>query len=188
LWKNKKRGLTLIELLVVVFIMGMIMAGLFLSLTKGEFASSVSMSKADLQAKIRRIMDWIVKDARQTNLIQINANDHDPTGNHTKFKTVTGIDSGGNYTFSTNYIEYNYTSASEELVRHEVNETGSILQSWVFNNITQSPFYTATGVPLAPGGILSSKKLIVVISGESQVRGSLVLNQTLTAEVKIRND
>lgn len=174
------------EVFIAVLIMGIIMAALLSSLTKGEFASSVSMSKADLQAKIRRIMDWIAKDVRQTNLIQINAND--PTGNHTKFKTVTGIDSGGNYTFSTNYTEYNYTAASDELSRHEVNETGSILQSWIFNNITQSPFYTTTGVPLAPGGILSSKKLIIVISGESQVRNSLLLNQTLTEEVKIRND
>jgi prepilin-type N-terminal cleavage/methylation domain-containing protein len=183
----KRRGHTLVEVLVVAFILGIIIMALFLTLTTGEFSSSVSMAKTDLQAKVRRVMDWIVKDVRQTNPIQINTNN--PTANHIKFKKVTGIDNdSGNHTLSSNYIEYNYTSVSGSLTRNEVSEDGSMLHSWVFSNITQSPFYTATEVPLATDGILTSKKLIIVITGQSQVRNSLTLNQTLTEEVKIRND
>jgi hypothetical protein len=183
----KKRGLSILEALVVSFLMVVVFMALFLSLSTGEFSFSVSIAKADLQAKVRRVMDWIVKDVRQTNLIQINNND--PSINHIRFKKVTGIDNSiGNYTLSSDYVDYDYDSMSGNLTRSEINEVGTTLKSWIFSNITQSPFYTAQGVPLAPGGILTNKKLIIVISAQNQARGSLILDQTLTEEVKIRNE
>lgn len=168
--------------------MGIVIMALFLSLTTGEFSSSVSMAKADLQAKVRLAMDWIVKDIRQTYPSQIDSND--PTVSHIKFKKVTGIvdATGEDYTVTSDYTEYNYTSALNQLTRNEVDDSGKITRSWNFTNITQASFYTAPGQSLAPGGILTSRKLIVVITGQSQVRNSLILNQTLTEEVKIRND
>jgi hypothetical protein len=94
---------------------------------------------------------------------------------------------------ASNYIEYNYNNVSSQIIRNEIDTGGSIVGSWVFNNITESPFYTAPGVPLvgtpgAPGNIVIAKKLLVVIAGQRQVRNSLTLNLTLTEEVKIRNE
>ncbi|MDP3732713.1 MAG: prepilin-type N-terminal cleavage/methylation domain-containing protein [Candidatus Omnitrophota bacterium] len=183
----KRRGFTLTEVLAVVFISSVVIAALFLTLTTGEFSNSTISAKTDLRAKVRRIMDWIIKDVRQTNLAEINNNN--PSLNHIKFKLVTGIDDiTGSYTLSPNYIEYDYNNVSGELTRNEVDETGLILQGWVFNNITQPPFYTAPGVPLVADGILASKKLVVVIVGQNQVRSSLTLNSSLTEEARVRNE
>lgn len=175
------------EVLVVGFISSVVIAALLLTLTTGEFSNSTVSAKTDLQAKVRRIMDWVIKDVRQTNLAEINNNN--PSVNHIKFKVVTGIDNiTGSYTLSPNCIEYNYNNVSGELTRNEVDETGLIAQSWVFDNITQPPFYTAPGVPLVANGILASKKLVIVIAGQNQVRNSLTLNSSLAEEVKIRNE
>ena len=184
----KKTGFSLIEILVVCLILGVILGALFISLTSGDLPNSVNSAMTDLQGKVRLIMDWMIKDVRQTNLIEINSNS--PSTDHIKFKKVTGIDNGtGNYTLSADYIDYSYDSVSGELTRSEIDgTTGDILRSLVFDNITQSPFYTDTGVPLVAGGILTSKKLIVVIAGQSQARHSVTLTHTLTQEVKIRNE
>ncbi len=173
-------------MLVTTFLLLTVISTLFLTLTKGELFNDITSQKVDLQAKVRRILDWVVKDVRQTNLIQINTNS--PSADYIKFKPVTGINGTGDYTLSTNYIEYSYDAASDTLTRNEVDDGGTVLNSWFFDNITQSPFYSDAGVPLAAGAILTSKKLVIVISGQDQVRGSLPLTVSLTAEVKIRNE
>jgi len=184
---NKARAFTLVEVMVCAFILTVIMASLFMVLNIGEFSYPLHSGKIDLQAKVRQVLDWIVRDARQTNLIQINTNA--PSVNHIKFKQVTGIDNAtGAYTLSANYIEYNYDSVSDNLTRNVVNGSGSLLQSQAFDNITQPPFYAALGNPLDPGDILTSKKLIVIIAGRSQVKNYITLNFSLAEEVKIRNE
>lgn len=182
-----KRSFSIVELLVVVFILGLLITALFLSLTTSEFSHSVTSAKADLQAKIRYVIDWIVKDVRQANLTEINNNN--PSGSHVKFRKVMGIDnSTGNYVLSTNYIEYSFDAASEQLLRREVDPAGNILQSWTFSNITKLPFYTAPGVALTEGAILNSGKLIVLIEGQNQFKGSSTITFSLTEEVRIRNE
>ena len=189
--RSKGNGFTLIEVLFVVSILGIIISALFFSLTRGEFSSAVSSAKADLQAKVRSIMEWVTKDVRETSLGQINTPDNNPSVNHIKFRKVTGIDGAGGYTFADHYIEYDYDSALSQLTRNKIDVTsGAILQSSVFDNITQSPFYVGVGPPLDPlddGKILTSKKLLIIIAGQSQVKNSLTLNFSLTEEVKVRN-
>jgi len=181
------RGFTIVEVLSVGFILIVVFTALFITLTTGEFSNAVSSAKADLQANVRTAMNSALKDVRQTSLIQINSNA--PTPTHIKFKKITGIDNAtGNYSLSDNYIEYTYDPASLSLSRDEVDAGGAVLKSQVFNDITEDPFYSDTGVPLAAGGILSSKKLVVVISGQGHVRGNLDLSFSLTEEVKIRNE
>lgn len=188
--RSKGNGFTLIEVLFVVSILGIIISALFFSLTRGEFSSAVSSAKADLQAKVRSIMDWVTKDVRETNLVQIDSNN--PSVNHIKFRKVTGMDGTGSYTFADHYIEYNYDNTSAQLTRNKIDVlTGTILQSSVFDNITQPPFKVAVGVPLeqspSAGNILFYKKLLIFIAGQSQVKNSLTLNFSLTEEVKVRN-
>jgi prepilin-type N-terminal cleavage/methylation domain-containing protein len=182
----KKNGFTLVEILVTVFILSIIIAALFLTLNTGEFSNTVASTRVDLQSQVRRLIDWIAKDVRQTSLIEINNNG--PSVSHIKFKKVIGIDGSGNYLLSSNYTEYSYNSTTSELLRNELDNGGSVLRSWVYTNITQAPFYTAVGVPLVGGDILNSKKLVIVISGQSLVRNILPLNFTLSEEVKIRNE
>jgi hypothetical protein len=166
-------------------------AALFYTLNTGEIANTLSLEKINLQANLRHVIDWIIKDVRQTNLIEINSNN--PSISHIKFRQVTGIDNtSGNYTVASNYIEYNYTNATFNLTRNEISATNTTLRSWAFSNITQAPFYTAPGVPLvstpgAAGNILIAKKLLLVIAGQRQARGT-ALNLTLTEEVKVRNE
>lgn len=179
-----------------------------MSLTSGEFSSSVSSAKADLQAKVRLIMDWIVKDLRSTDRDEINADDNDPAVNHIKFKKVADIyiDSVNNTTsmiMSSNYTEYNYTADLSRLTRNELYSNGTIIpgRSRNFPNttnvsnhdefvkfyITDVSFYVEPGVPLDEEHS-SEGKLIVNITGQSQFRNSTILNQTLSEEVKIRNE
>lgn len=185
----KERGFTLIEILAVGFLLSVVMAALLLSLTTTELSNSESSAKADLQGEVRLIMDWIVKDVRQTNPIQINNNN--PSGYHIKFQQVTGINNTtGQYTLNPNYIEYNYDSVSGRLSRNEIDAFGTIHETWVFDNIAQSPFYTqvAPNVALQRGDILTSKKLIIIVAAQKQLRKSLTLNFSLTEEVKLRNE
>ncbi len=171
----------------VAFLLAIIMSSLFFTLTRGEFCNTMISAKTDLQLRVRMVMDWIVKDVRQTNLIQINSNT--PTQDHIKFKQVTGIDNTtGSYTLSSNYIEYNYDSAIHTLTRNEIDSDGTtVLRTWSFDNIMQSPFYSDVGFPLTNGAILTSKRLIVIIEGQNQAKGA-VLDFSLTEGVKIRNE
>ncbi len=183
---RNNRGFTIVEVLSVAFILIVVFAALFITLTTGEFSNAVSSAKADLQANVRTAMNSVAKDVRQTSLIQINSNN--PTPAHIKFKKVIGIDGFGSYDFSDTYIEYTYDPASLSLSRDEVNAGGTVFKRQVFNDITEDPFYSDTGTPLTAGGILNSKKLIVVISGQGHVRGNLDLSFKLTEELKIRNE
>jgi len=173
--------------MVVAFLLVILIFALLTTLNTGELSNSISSAKADLQSQARRVMDWIIKDTRQTSLIQINNNN--PAGNHIKFKQVTGINNAtGDYTLSTDFIEYNYDSDLEQLTRSVVQDDGTVLRSWVFSNITESPFYSTAGVALAADAILTSHKLVAVIAEEKVVNVNLTLSFSLTEEIRIRNE
>lgn len=189
--RAKRNGFTLIELSIAGVILCVIITALFMSLNVGESSISLGLAKVDLHAKVRNVMDWIVRDVRQTNLAEIDTNS--PSQYYIKFRKVTGIDNlTGSYTLSPECIEYSYNSVSSELSRNEINfSDGVLLQTLVFSNITQSPFYADTGVPLAqapnPGNILSAKKLVIIVAGQSRLRNGLTFDFSLTEEAKVRN-
>jgi prepilin-type N-terminal cleavage/methylation domain-containing protein len=190
---NSKRGFTLVEILVVGFILSVVTTALFLTLSTGEFSSSLSSAKADLQAKVRLIMDMMVRDVRQTHFNEINQND--PRVNHIKFRKVSGIkDSGpnaGDLNFSPNpYIEYSYNPNTLQLTRSIVDgTTGVVLRSQVFGDITNIRFCSKVNEDLGPNTIIpaDSRKLIITIAARRQVK-RLTLNLSLSEEVKIRNE
>jgi hypothetical protein len=175
---------------VVLFIMGVVMAAVFLSLTTGVFSSSVSSAKADLRTEVRRAMDLVAQDVRLTYPHQIH--DNNPSASHIKFKQVIGIyntgPDAGEHQTKPDFVEYTFDSSNNTLTRKIVDDGGAVSSSLVFDNIVQPPFYTDIGVPLTAEGILNSRKLVIVIAGRSLVRGSLILNSSLTEEVMIRND
>jgi len=197
-FRANRKGFTLIEILVVASILVVVMTGLVLTLNTGERNSAITQAKADLQAKVRSIMDLIVRDVRQTNLNEINKVASAPGVHHIKFKTVTGIDEDtGNYSLSTDYIEYTYDPNALSLTCNIVNDAGAILQSRVFNDITNIRFRSRLdpkAIPpvdedLAKDTIIAadSRKLIITIAAQSQVN-RLTLNFSLTGGVKVRNE
>jgi type II secretory pathway pseudopilin PulG len=184
---KKLSSFTLVETLIAAFILGILLVSLFATLNIGQFSDAVGSARIDLQANLRNLMDWIVRDVRQTYPIQINSND--PSVNHIKFKKVVGIDNTtGNHTVSARYTEYIYNNTTLQLRRNELNDTGSVLFSLVFSNITASHFYSDVGVPLYNDTILGSGKLIVVISGQKQARNNVLLNLNLNETITLRNE
>jgi prepilin-type N-terminal cleavage/methylation domain-containing protein len=184
---NKNRAFTLVEVLIAALIFSVILACLFVVLNIGHISFTINSAKLDLQSYVRLVMDRIVKDTRDTNLLEINSNN--PLVSHIKFRKVTGIDNvSGSYTLSPDYIEYNYDNVLSELSRNIVDANGIILRSSLFPNITQSPFYSVPGVPLVDNAILNSKSLVIVITSQKQAKNSLFLNFSLTEDIKIRNE
>jgi hypothetical protein len=79
------------------------------------------------------------------------------------------------------------------ITRTIMDGSGQALETRQFNNIVASPFYAvdfATGdiLPLSATVLLTSSRLVTVITGQAQIRGSQALNFTLTQETKIRNE
>lgn len=188
----KRRGFTLIETLLASFVLGVVLVSLFSTLSMGQTSFSISTAKVDLQSQVRAVLSWIIKDVRNTKDTEIDSNN--PTVNHIKFRKVTGIDNNtGSITYASDYIEYIYDPVSLTLMRNEVDATGVVLKSLVFDNITQSPFYNGLEGPLQAGDIIKSwssggKRLIILVAGQKQLRGSTVLNFSLTEEAKVRNE
>lgn len=188
---RREGGFTIIEVLFGALFTGLMLAGFFYALSTGELSSTLSSAKADLQAEVRRTMDWIVKDVRQT--VSWDMANNSPSDAHIKFRQVDGWDTVNNLlSMSANSVEYSYDAASEKITRKSLDSGGNVLQVWTFNNITASPFYTrdATGsvVALNSTDLLTSGKLIASISGQKQVRGSLNTSCSLSEEIKIRNE
>jgi len=179
--RAKKRGFTLVEVLVVGFILSVIISGLLMTLIIGDRSISISSAKADLQAKVRLILNMIIREVRQTKPSEIDSNG--PRVDHIKFRPVSGFDIvTGLLTFSPDYIEYVYNVNTRQLTRNKI---GNNPQSTTFDNITATRFRSDVAEDLGPGTI--DEKLIITITAQGQAN-RLTLNFSLTEEVKIRNE
>ena len=187
---SSNKGLSLIEVLVVSFFSVIIMGVLSYLLIAGESANSASAVRSELQAEVRRAVDWITRDARQAVTWELAQNT--PSGIHIKFKMVQGW-SGGALQLSDYFIEYTYDSNTGVITRKKIDvATGDLLQSWVINNIISEPFYTRDTsdnvVALNADDLRSCGKLIVDIDGRKLIKGSTYFDYSLTAEIKVRNE
>lgn len=193
--QNKKAGFTLVEVIVSAFLLSVILAALFLTLSTGQLSSSVGLKKVDLQAHVRQVSDLIARDVRQTFRWEIAAETNAPSGTHIKFRQVQGWDPSGTGepVMSANYIDYNYDEAASTITRSIVDASANILNSRVFSNIIAPPFYTVDPsdgsiVALDPVILLASGRMVIDIRSQAQIRGALTINFTLKEEVKIRNE
>lgn len=195
--QTKSSGFTIIEALLSSVLLAAIFSALFLTLSIGQLSNPVNSARAELQDHARRLLFWIARDVRDTSSGEIAANS--PSSDHIKFRQVEGLDtSTGYYILSSGYIEYVYDSTNKKITRNTLDALGNVLQSWVFENITGSPFFTRDSfgavVALNSSYLLSSKKLIVDINVEKSVcevkvnQGCLNLTFSLSEEIKIRNE
>lgn len=187
---HKAKGLTIIEVLLVAFIMSVVTAILFYAMNAGQVSNTLISAKADLQAEVRRTMDWIIKDVRQSVSWEIANNG--PTENYIKFRQVTGWDTVNNtFLLSDYYIEYTYDALSNTITRRTSDLLNNTIGTWLLNYAVASPFFTmnslGTVVPLNKDDLLTSKQLVVTISGAKQTIGAQNTTYTLTEEVQIRN-
>jgi prepilin-type N-terminal cleavage/methylation domain-containing protein len=166
-----KKGFTLVEVLVVAFILAIIVLAFSKVLNVGNLANPISSTKLLVQQEVRNVLDWIVKDVRQTSSYQINNNN--PSVNHIKFKTCVGHD-GTNLLWSNDFIEYTYDVSSETLTRLDYSSGNT----WQFYDIVASPFDTSE---------LVDNVLSVTVAVEKTARGLIKPSASLTMEVKLRN-
>ncbi|MFH0762369.1 MAG: prepilin-type N-terminal cleavage/methylation domain-containing protein [Candidatus Omnitrophota bacterium] len=191
---NRSCGFALIEILVAAFLLSVILAALLLTLNIGHLTGSVGLVKLDLQANVRQAVDLISRDVRQTFGYEIADEENTPSPTHIKFRQVQGWDTVLDLpVFSSNYVDYNYDVSLGRITRTIVDGSGEVLETRQFNNIAVAPFYAvdfATGeiLPLSANVLLTSSRLVALITGQARTRGSQVLNFSLTQEIKIRNE
>lgn len=161
-------------------------------LQAGESVFPVMTAKIDFQAKIRSIGNLIVRDIRQAPCWDIANNN--PSASYIKFRTVDGINTTtGNYILSLDYIEYDYDNTLSKITRSVIDSGNNTTESREFIGITEPPFYTidtggARTTDNFKDNLNNSKRMVVAITGQSQVRERDLLPITLELDVKIRNE
>lgn len=187
---NKTRGFTLMETLFVALILGVIIGAFFYAENAVQLSFSLSSARGNLQSEVRRTIGWIIKDVRQG--VSWDIANNNPTPSYIKFRQVTGWDTVNNtFLLSNYYIEYTYNAINNTIVRRTSNLSNNTLGLWVLNDVIASPFFTINSsgsiVPLNNSDLLTSKRLVITISGQSQVSGTQNTTYSLTEEVQIRN-
>lgn len=199
--QGKNRGFSIFETLLVILMVSVIIGVLFYTLNTGQQASQISSVKAEVQSEVRRAVDWISKDARQTTNTEI-ASVNTPTQSYIKFRPVCGyntttqaLELGSSCSgYSTNWIQYSFNQNAMTITRYVYDSTGNLLGSWIFNNIIQAPFFTKdlSGNTISltnnQSSLLTSGKLVIIAVGSKNAFGALNITSALTAEVKVRNN
>ena len=187
---NKIRGFTLLETLFVAFTLSVITGILFYAVNTVQFSFTVSSARGNLQSEVRRTIGWIIKDVRQA--VSWDIANNTPTPSYIKFRQVTGWDTVNNTFLLSNYsIEYIYNSVNNTITRRTSDLSNNTIGVWVLNDVIATPFSTIDSsgniVPLNNSDLLTSKQLVVIISGQSQVQGMQNTTYILTEKVQIRN-
>ena len=99
------RAFTLIEALMTVLIFSMIFGVCLMTLLSGTASWQVNSVKVELQQEIRKTVDWMSLELRQSGPSQINNAADGTWYNSIIFKTSAGV-SGGAISWSANSITY----------------------------------------------------------------------------------
>ena len=187
---NRTRGFVLVEILLVALVIGIIFGIFFYAIKAGETSFFFSSARNTLQAEVRRTISWIVKDARQA--VSWDMANNSPAAGYIKFRQVTGWDTVNNtFSLSNYYVEYAYNAANSTIVRRTSDLSNNTIGTWTLNNIITAPFFTRDSsgsiVVLNQADLLTSKQLIITISGQAQAWGAQNTDYSLTEEVQIRN-
>jgi len=191
-----KRGISIVEVLLVTAIIGLLMGSIFYLLSVAQSLRSLSTAQSEVRSEVRRAMDWIVNDVRQTVSSSIGSKDNNPLSTHIKFKKFIGysVKLGVPSPDFGNPIEYTYDPGLETITRTDLGTN----QSWIVRNIIQASFYTrlqdgsiVAMDPVNPGDdspLLTnlSGNLVIYIRSQKQISATLNASYTLREEVAIR--
>jgi len=180
----------MIETLFVAIILATITGIFFYAGNAVQLSFNLSSARGNLQSEVRRTIGWIIKDARQA--VSWDMANNNPTPSYIKFRQVTGWDTAHNtFLLSNYYIEYTYNSINHTITRRVSDLNNNTTGTWILNDVIATPFSTINSsgniVPLNNSDLLTSKALVITISGQSQVLGMQNTTYSLTEEVQIRN-
>lgn len=176
-------GFTLVESLIVVFVLGIVMGGLFLTFNVGQASFPATSARLEAQSEARNAMNWIMKDLRQA--INYKIAENNATSDYLRINLWEWNNSTYQWDINNNvYVEYFYNDTTRKLTRKYTNALGGI-STLEFNDIVEAPFYTNYTTKTYAEGI--HNKIIVAVSVEKTLRGGLSVPFTLISEVKIRN-
>ena len=103
---NTLKGLTTVEVLVTVLIFSIIAGACYMALISGNMSWQVTSVATELQQELRKGMDTMTEDLRQTGASTItDVNADGAPYNMITFKICTGV-SGGNISWSSNTVQY----------------------------------------------------------------------------------
>lgn len=197
-----KRGIGIVEVLLVTAIIGLLMGSIFYLLSAAQSLRLISAAKIEVQSEVRRAVDWIVNDARQTVNYSIGSKDNDPRSAHIKFQKVIDYNTAGSGSAVLgNFIEYTYDPNANTITRTDSYKPG---QSWIFHNIilNEPPFNAGVFYTRLSNGnivvidpvilgdnspVYQTGNLVVVITGQKQANAATNVSYTLKEEAKIRN-
>lgn len=188
--RNKIKGFSLVEVLLVVAILSIIIGISLYAMNAAQVSFNLTLAQRNLQSEVRRTIGWIVKDARQA--VSWDIANNNPTPDYIKFRQVTGWDTVNNtFSLSSHYTEYTYNAVNHQISRRTSDLSDSTIGVWILNNVFTSPFFTIDSsggiVPLNNDDLLTSKQLVITISGQSSVPNLEDTTYSLTERVQIRN-
>jgi len=179
-----------VETLFITLILGLIIGVFFYAVHAVQTSFTLSSARGNLQSEVRRTIGWIIKDTRQA--VSWDIANNNPAPGYIKFRQVTGWDTVNNtFLLSNYYIEYTYNAVNNTIIRRTSDLSNNTIGVWTLNDIIAAPFSTINSlgniVPLNNSDLLTSKLLVITISGQGQVQGAQTTTYTLTEEVQIRN-
>jgi len=170
---QKSVGFTLVEILVAVSLYSLIAAACFVAFITGNRSWQVNKVQLEIQQELRKAMDWMIEDLRQSGSSAIVDVPSDGVWyNSITFKMAEGINNG-NISWSGD-VQYALGGTnSNQLLRQTGGEEKILAQ-----NITTLQFRRQTGTP---------KSLEVSLTAQKTTPEGQVLNQDLNFQIKLRN-
>ncbi len=183
----KQKSFSLIEVLVATAISVVIFGAIFMVLNMGEFSNRVGAVRIDLQQEVRRALDWMIRDFRQTNTTQMTVG-----GGSAVFSDLTD---GDIFTDPQFFLCSGYNTATSTVTWGDEISYSIVpdpadppRQMIVRNNLTtgtQLIFRHITGLVFSK---LAANQLSIDITGQRVAPRSPPQNLVLSEYVRLRNN
>lgn len=170
---NSKSGFTLVETMVTVLLFTFLFGASFAILISGSDAWEINKAKVELQQELRKTMDWMKQDLRQTGDAGIvNVPDDDIWYDAITFSTAAGV-SGGSIVWSADVIRYTLDAGVNQI--HRVLGSDDKL---IASNITSLQIRRPSSTP---------NIVEVAIEAQTDTPKGVTISDSADFEVKIRN-
>lgn len=188
---TRNKAFTLVEVLIVAFISVVLFGALFMVLNMGDLQSRIGGTRIEVQGEVRRAMDWMSRDLRQTSRGQmsvLNASAASFAGLGTPevfetpdFPICTGFNPGaGGIQWSTYTISYDFDPTNQTITRTFSDPISGDVLTYRFNHINSLTFTK-----------IEEDSLEIDISGQKVAKRGISGNMTqmynLTEQIKLRN-
>ncbi len=194
--RRNNKSFTLVEIMIVTAISTVLFGAIFLALNTGENTNTIGNANLDLQQEVRRVLDWMIRDFRQTRGNIMTATDSagtvgviynnigsaagtDQTFSDPIVPLCTGYVIGAGATFD-HQVTYAYDAVNQKVTRTFTNLiTGEQFQ-FFFNHISNLVFTR-----------IDDYMMHIDIAGQIIAKrgpaGNQVKNVALAEELKFRN-